>query len=223
MAGAHTGMAGPQRVRVAGFGLWVALAALSGCASAPVGTEQERCGRYAPLVASAAREFGLDASLIAAIASIESRWNPDAESRAGARGLMQLMPDTARLVAKELKVGYQVNHLTEDPSYNVLLGRTYLKSMIDDLGAVPPALAAYNAGPGRARRWMRDNGDPRIDEETMVDWIESIPFDETRSYVQRVMEGEAVYRLRLGGTPVQPPPASRSAFAQPVVAPTTQP
>lgn len=168
-------------------------------------------------------EDSLSPALVHALIRQESGFDREAISRAGARGLMQLMPDTARLVAKELKVSYQVNHLTEDPSYNVLLGRAYLKSMIDDLGAVPPALAAYNAGPGRARRWMRDNGDPRIDEETMVDWIESIPFDETRSYVQRVMEGEAVYRLRLGGTPVQPPPASRSAFAQPVVAPTTQP
>jgi len=165
---------------------------------------------------------GLSPALVHALIRQESGFDRDAVSRAGARGLMQLMPDTARLVAKELKVSYQVNHLTEDPSYNVLLGRTYLKSMIDDLGAVPPALAAYNAGPGRARRWMRDNGDPRIDEETMVDWIESIPFDETRSYVQRVMEGEAVYRLRLGGTPVQPPPASRSAFAQPSVPATQQ-
>ncbi len=147
MAGAHTGMAGPQRVRVAGFGLWVALAALSGCASAPVGTEQERCGRYAPLVASAAREFGLDASLIAAIASIESRWNPDAESRAGARGLMQIMPSTGR----RLRCGDL--YAARD---NLRCGARLLKRLLDRYdGRVDFALSAYAMGarvPDRAFR-----------------------------------------------------------------------
>jgi soluble lytic murein transglycosylase len=155
---------------------------------------------------------GLDPALVHSLIRQESGFDRQAISRAGARGLMQLMPDTARLVAKELKISYQPHTLTEDPAYNVTLGRAYLKSMIDDLGGVPGALAAYNAGPGRAKRWTRDNGDPRDNEDSLVDWIESIPFDETRNYVQRVLEGAFVYRLRLGA-PTPPLPAAKAASA----------
>ncbi|MCC7048086.1 MAG: lytic transglycosylase domain-containing protein [Alphaproteobacteria bacterium] len=165
-----------------------------------------------PLLKFKQPDDGLDPALVHALIRQESGFDRQAVSSAGARGLMQLMPDTARLVAKELKVGYQPHTLTEDPAYNVTLGRAYLKSMIDDMGGVPGALAAYNAGPSRAKRWTRENGDPRGDEDSLVDWVESIPFDETRNYVQRVLESAFVYRLRLG-QPTPPLPAARAASA----------
>lgn len=167
-----------------------------------------------PLLTVKLPDDGLDPALVHAVIRQESGFDREAVSRAGARGLMQLMPETARLVAKELKIGYKAHALTEDPTYNLTLGRAYLKAMIEDLGGVPGALAAYNAGPGRAKRWQRDNGDPRGDEDSLVDWIESIPFDETRNYVQRVLEGAFVYRLRLGA-PTPPLPAARAASATP--------
>lgn len=165
-----------------------------------------------PVLKVQAPDDGLDPALVHAVIRQESGFDREAVSRAGARGLMQLMPETARLVAKELKISYQPHTLTDDPAYNLRLGRAYLKSMIEDLGGVPGALAAYNAGPGRAKRWQRENGDPRGDEASLVDWIESIPFDETRTYVQRVLEGTYVYRLRLGA-PTPPLPAARAASA----------
>ncbi len=164
-----------------------------------------------PILALKPASDGLDLALVHAVIRQESGFDREAVSRAGARGLMQLMPDTARVVAKEMKVGYQVGALTDDPHYNVSLGRHYLKAMIEDMGGVPAALAAYNAGPNRSRRWMRDYGDPRVDEESMVDWIEMIPFDETRSYVQRVMENHFVYRVRLNGGAPQTTAASAAA------------
>ncbi|MGQ0676123.1 MAG: lytic transglycosylase domain-containing protein, partial [Rhodospirillales bacterium] len=130
----------------------------------------------------------LDPALIHALIRQESGFDSAAVSRAGARGLMQLMPDTARLVAREMKVGYQPHLLTDDTALNMMLGRAYLKAMIEEMGGVPAGLAAYNAGPSRAKRWMRSNGDPRVDEDALVDWIELIPIYETRDYVQRVLE-----------------------------------
>lgn len=156
----------------------------------------------------------LQPALVHALIRQESGFDREAVSRAGARGLMQLMPDTARLVAKDINVSYQPHMLTEDPAFNMLLGRTYLQRMIEEMGGVPAALAAYNAGPGRAKRWMRSNGDPRVDEDALVDWIELIPIAETRDYVQRVLEGEFVYRLREAKPPAQLPPAE-TASAKP--------
>jgi soluble lytic murein transglycosylase len=156
----------------------------------------------------------LDAALINALIRQESGFDREAVSRAGARGLMQLMPDTARLVAKEINVSYQPHALTEDPGFNMLLGRTYLRRMIEEMGGVPAALAAYNAGPSRAKRWMRNNGDPRVDEDALVDWIELIPIQETRDYVQRVLENDFVYRLR-DARPPAPLPAAETANAKP--------
>jgi soluble lytic murein transglycosylase len=155
-------------------------------------------------------------ALIHALIRQESGFDREAVSRAGARGLMQLMPDTARLVAKEINVAYQPHHLTEDPAFNMLLGRTYLQRMIEEMGGVPAALAAYNAGPSRAKRWMRNNGDPRVDEDALVDWIELIPIQETRDYVQRVLENEFVYRLR-DARPPAALPAAETASAKPAV------
>ena len=156
----------------------------------------------------------LQPALVHALIRQESGFDREAISRAGARGLMQLMPETARLVAKDINVAYQPHMLTEDPTFNMLLGRTYLQRMIEEMGGVPAALAAYNAGPSRAKRWMRNNGDPRVDEDALVDWIELIPIAETRDYVQRVLENEFVYRLREARPPAQLPPAE-TANAKP--------
>jgi soluble lytic murein transglycosylase len=129
----------------------------------------------------------------------ESAFNTNAVSRAGARGLLQLMPQTAKVVAKSLKMKYTEDRLNADPAYNLELGRSYMDRQIADFrGSYVLAIAAYNAGPGRVRYWMRTYGDPRTSDIDVIDWVESIPFTETRDYVQRVIEGVQVYRLRLG-------------------------
>ena len=131
-----------------------------------------------------------------AIARQESLFDREAISRVGARGLMQLMPGTAREVAGRLGVGYEQGRLTRDPEYNVLLGSTYFARLLGQYGgSYPLAVAAYNAGPGNVNRWLRQNGDPRTSGVSMVDWIEEIPFSETRNYVQRVLENAVVYDL----------------------------
>ena len=145
------------------------------------------------------RADGLEDALALAIIRQESAFDTDAKSRVGARGLMQLMPATAKQVAKQVGLRYARAKLTEDPDYNVRLGRRYLKDLIEQFdGSYVLAIAAYNAGPGRAKRWARQYGDPRDPSVDVVDWIERIPFNETRNYVQRVLEGLQVYRLRLG-------------------------
>src|SRR5258708_8947043 len=116
-------------------------------------------------------------------------------SRVGARGLMQLMPATAAGVASKLQLPYSVDRLTTDGVYNLTLGRSYIERLIDDFGgSYPLAIAAYNAGPGRIKQWLREFGDPRGRDISMVDWIEMIPFNETRLYVQRVLENRQIYR-----------------------------
>jgi soluble lytic murein transglycosylase len=129
----------------------------------------------------------------------ESAFNAQAVSPAGAMGLMQLMPDTAQQIGRQLKVGkFKDSRLTSDPKFNITLGRAYLDKMVDRFGgSYLLATAAYNAGPNRVRQWMDKYGDPRAADVDVVDWIESIPFDETRNYVQRVMENLQVYRSRL--------------------------
>jgi soluble lytic murein transglycosylase len=129
---------------------------------------------------------------------------------------MQLMPSTAKLVAKQRGLPYDRKRLTSDPSYNLELGRSYLEGLLGRYGgSYPLALAAYNAGPSRADRWIRNFGDPRDPSVDPVDWIESIPFDETRNYVQRIVEAVTVYRKRMTpGQPVlvlQPHPQQASA------------
>jgi len=129
----------------------------------------------------------------------ESAFNAQAVSPAGAMGLMQLMPDTARQMGKQLKVAkFKDERLTADPKFNITLGKAYLDKLVDRFGgSYVLATAAYNAGPNRVRQWMDTYGDPRQADTDVVDWIESIPFDETRNYVQRVMENLQVYRSRL--------------------------
>jgi soluble lytic murein transglycosylase len=144
-------------------------------------------------------------ALVLAVIRQESEFYSGAISRAGARGLMQLMPGTARRVARQIKVGYSRKKLLSDPEYNLRLGRAYLADLTEQYGgSYILALAAYNAGPARANRWMKDFGDPRTPDVDPVDWIESIPFNETRNYVQRVLESLVVYRKSLGVPPSDP-------------------
>ncbi|MHB1219188.1 MAG: lytic transglycosylase domain-containing protein [Alphaproteobacteria bacterium] len=144
---------------------------------------------------------GPEQALVNAMIRQESAFNPQAMSSAGARGLLQLMPATAQHVAKSLKLGYTPQKLTSDTDYNLKLGRAYMGQQVDSFdGSYILAVAAYNAGPARVRAWLRTYGDPRDPEVDAIDWIESIPFNETRDYVQRVLEGVQVYRWRLGQT-----------------------
>jgi soluble lytic murein transglycosylase len=128
----------------------------------------------------------------------ESVFDQRAESIAGAKGLMQLMPGTAKEASKELNIKFHPKLLKDDSSYNVKLGSHSLKKLIDGYkGSYVLAIAAYNAGPGNVKKWLNYYGDPRNKEkiEEVVDWIESIPFYETRNYVQRVLENLQVYRV----------------------------
>jgi len=141
--------------------------------------------------------------LILAIIRQESEYDTGAISHAGARGLMQLMPATARTIAKRAGLRYSKVKLTSDPDYNLALGQSYIAELIDDYdGYLPMAIAAYNAGPHRVRQWVKQNGDPRDADVDAIDWVELIPFTETRNYVQRVLENVQVYRMQLSGTEV---------------------
>lgn len=134
--------------------------------------------------------------MIHAIARQESQFDRQAVSRAGARGLLQLMPGTARETAGKLGMSYDFGRLTGDPSYNITLGSNYFGRLLDYYaGNHVLAVAAYNAGPGNVNRWLRDNGDPRLGTIDIIDWIEAIPLSETRGYVQRVLENAVVYDL----------------------------
>ena len=138
-------------------------------------------------------------SLLYAITRQESAFDREAVSRVGARGLMQLMPATANEIADKMKLPFSTERLTADGIYNVLLGRAYLETLIEDFGgSYALAIAGYNAGPGRVRQWLRDYGDPRGGSIDMVDWIESIPLSETRNYVQHVLENLQIYRGQIG-------------------------
>ena len=151
----------------------------------------------------AAAGDGPDPALALGIIRQESSFDPGAMSPSGARGLMQLMPATAADVFRK-RDGAEppptLNaELIADPSLNVTLGVTYLRELLDSYGgAAPLAVAAYNAGPHRVAAWLAANGDPRRpDSVNLIDWIELIPFDETRNYVERVLEAQALYRARL--------------------------
>ena len=142
---------------------------------------------------------GVEPALVLSLIRQESQFNPEAISHAGARGLMQLMPATAKSVARRNGLRYDKGRLTRDPDYNMRLGTSYLADMLDEFnGSHVMALAAYNAGPHRVTRWVADHGDPRRPDVDPIEWIEQIPFSETRNYVMRVLEGLVVYRKRLG-------------------------
>jgi soluble lytic murein transglycosylase len=140
----------------------------------------------------------VDRALVYAVARQESAFNFGAVSHVGARGLMQLMPATARATARRIRLPFSVERLTTDPLYNATIGAHHLGELLDGLGdSYVLTLVGYNAGPGRALQWIRAYGDPR-DGADAVDWIERIPFDETRDYVQKVMENLQLYRSRTG-------------------------
>ena len=133
-------------------------------------------------------------TLIHAITRQESQFAEGAISHAGARGLMQLMPGTAREQSGKANLSYNLSSLTEDPQYNIKLGSGYIQRMMDYYGgSYPLAVAAYNAGPGNVNKWLRANGDPRMGGIDWIQWIEDIPISETRNYVKRVLENAVVY------------------------------
>ena len=142
--------------------------------------------------------------LVLALIRQESEFDQKAHSYAGARGLMQLMTYTAKLVAKQAKLPYVKSKLKSDPFYNMKLGSYYLTGLLEQYeGSYPFALAAYNAGPKRVRYWKKINGDPQKGTIDYVNWIELIKFKETRNYVQRVLENVNVYKYILSGKPVK--------------------
>lgn len=166
---------------------------------------------YFPIHPMAQMDLPVEPALALAIARQESEFRVDAGSSVGALGLMQLMPATAQDVAGWLDLPYSRVRLTSDWQYNATLGSEYLAYLTREFGASPVMIAAgYNAGPSRPKTWMTERGDPRRgfgnpDPVDVVDWIEHIPFRETRNYVMRVTEGIPVYRARLTGRigPVQ--------------------
>ena len=167
-------------------------------------------------------EGAVEAAVLLGLMRQESNFDAQVASGAGARGLMQLMPATAAEVARRLGEPVSVPALTADPAYNMRLGTRYLQGLLERFGGtLPYALAGYNAGPSRVQEWVAAHGDPPQSQPGdqrpgdgqpggrlgMIDWIELIPFGETRNYVQRVIENVVIYRAR-GGT-VAPHPLAR--------------
>jgi soluble lytic murein transglycosylase len=139
-------------------------------------------------------------ALALSVARRESEFDPGVISPAGARGLMQVMPETARMMATKLGKTFDRARLTSDPAYNAALGSEYLAQLLDEFGPSIALIASgYNAGPGRPRAWVEQFGDPRRDDVDVVDWVEMIPFTETRTYVMRVAESVVIYRAKLKG------------------------
>ena len=151
--------------------------------------------------------YGRHRALAHGIMRQESSFERSAVSSAGARGMMQLMVPTARQAAGRVGVPFEARRLTEDPSYNILLGSHHLSELMNEWGGNAVLVAAaYNAGSGNVRRWVREYGDPRLPGADVLRWIEDIPFSETRNYVQRVIENTVVYDVmeqRAGASPVR--------------------
>ena len=151
-----------------------------------------------------------DLPTVYAVARQESEFIWRSSSWAGAKGLMQMLPSTAVLTARQAGVEFDYARLIADPAFNTRLGASLLGQLIaDEGGSRELAFAAYNAGPGRVAQWIAAHGDPRDGTADLIDWIERIPFDETRDYVQRVSENLGVYRQRFADDP--PAPAAVSA------------
>ncbi|WP_325025300.1 lytic transglycosylase domain-containing protein [Hyphomicrobium sp.] len=137
--------------------------------------------------------------LLLAIARQETEFDHQIVSGAGAKGLLQVMPGTARHVCQDYKIKCSIPRLLSDPPYNVMIGSAYVADRMDDFGgSYVLGIAGYNAGPGRARQWIRENGDPRDPKVDALDWIERIPITETREYVTKVLANIQIYRARLG-------------------------
>lgn len=165
-------------------------------------------GAYYPVHPVADLDLPMAKEMTLAIARRESEFDAGVISGAGARGLMQVMPGTGKLVATDLGIlaSHNTDRLISDWAYNAKLGANYLAGLAGDFdGNVVMMAAGYNAGPGRPRQWMERYGDPRTAAVDIVDWIETIPFDETRNYVMRVTESLPVYRARLGQEPLPIP------------------
>lgn len=141
--------------------------------------------------------------LILGLSRQESEFNPRAFSRARARGLMQLLSSTAQITARKEGIPYNTARLMDDPNYNLLLGAAHLNHLLDRFnGSYIMVLGAYNAGPHRVDQWIETYGDPRSPEVDPIDWVELVPFSETRNYIMRVLENTQVYRSRLEGQPL---------------------
>jgi soluble lytic murein transglycosylase len=144
-----------------------------------------------------------ESALIMGLTRQESEFDPEAQSSAGARGLMQLMPATASLTARRHAIPYGGKADLFTPSTNLQLGMAHVSDLLVDFaGSYILSIAAYNAGGGRSNQWIGTYGDPRNASADALDWIERIPFSETRNYVQRVLENTQVYRAVLAGRPV---------------------
>ena len=142
--------------------------------------------------------------LVLAVIRQESEFDQKANSYVGAKGLMQLMTYTAKLVSKQAKLPYSKSKLTSNPEYNIKLGSYYLAGLLEEYeGSYPFALSAYNAGPRRVKYWKKINGNPQKGTIDYVNWVELIKFKETRNYVQRVLENVNVYRYILTGKPIK--------------------
>ncbi|TJZ93401.1 lytic transglycosylase domain-containing protein [Paracoccus gahaiensis] len=179
-----------------------------------------------PLTGLEREDLGVPPELVMAIARQESEFNFTASSPVGAQGLMQVMPGTAEQVTRQLRIPYDLARLSNDAAYNARIGSQYLIGLTERFGPSVALIASgYNAGPGRPARWLGDFGDLRRDADP-VDWVELIPFDETRNYVMRVAEALPVYRARIHGTPAPvvtrwdlsgggavPPPPARLTLA----------
>jgi soluble lytic murein transglycosylase len=166
-------------------------------------------GPYYALHPLTQKTWPVPTELILSIARRESEFDPKVISGVGARGLMQIMPATAKEVSGKLGLEYDAGKLLSDPDYNATLGSAYLAELARRFdGNVVMMAAGYNAGPSRPNRWIDLYGDPRLNERDVIDWIEFIPFRETRNYVMRVAESVPIYRARLGKPP-HPVPFSR--------------
>jgi soluble lytic murein transglycosylase len=151
--------------------------------------------------------------MIHAISRQESQFDREATSPVGAKGLMQLMPGTAKETAGKLGLPYDHGRLTSDPQYNIMLGSSYFRRLLDYYsGSYVLAVASYNAGMGNVNRFIRENGDPRMPGVDVVDWIEAIPFNETRGYVHRVLENAVVYDLTNPARTRMPAPVRLSSY-----------
>ena len=161
---------------------------------------------FAPLPHSA------DTANVLAVARQESEFIWRAASGAGAKGLLQILPATAQMTARRAGVAFDYGRLIGDPAFHLQLGAAYLGQLSEDEGgSLEMTLAAYNAGPGRVAQWISAYGDPRTGAIDPVDWVERIPFDETRDYVQRVSENLGIYKARLAVAPPSPTPAAHLA------------
>jgi soluble lytic murein transglycosylase len=178
---------------------WTHLAVMAGKAGAQRGLDMQALAFPIGLPTNIDTS-GLEKALAFAITRQESEFNQSVVSSAGATGIFQVMPVAGREAAKKLGIAFDERAWKTDPVYNVRLGSAYVANLVSNYdGNYVMAIAGYNAGPGRIHDWVRAYGDPRTGQVDVVDWMERIPFSETRNYVQRVLENLQVYRFRLEG------------------------